>query len=77
MTSETDQLIALTRNWNQYEDIPRSQQQECRSIGIAIFERDGLQAMRDAYYAAKAANPYVHVIAAYWDGIGGVDDWRW
>ena len=69
-----DQLVALTRNWNDYEDIPVSQQRECTAIGKKLHAEGGEKLMRAAYYHAKAANPEVHVIQAYWDGIG---DWRW
>ena len=67
-------LRALTRNWNDFEDIPRSQQLECTAIGKELNDLGGTALMREAYYDAKASNPHVHVIQAYWDGIG---DWRW
>ena len=69
-----EQLRALTRNWNNHEDIPRSQQLECRDIGRKLNAIGGKQLMTDAYYDAKATNNYVAVIQAYWDGIG---DWQW
>lgn len=67
-------LKALTRNWNQIDAVPRSQQEECKDIGKLIHAMGGEDAMREAYYAAKDANPYVCVIQAYWHGIG---EWQW
>ena len=67
-------LFDLTRNWNDYEDIPQSQQIECRQIGKDLHAAGGIEKMRAAYYAAKGRNPHVHVIQAYWDNVG---DWRW
>lgn len=69
-----EQLRALTRNWNTYDDIPESQQKECIQIGKRLHALGGEGLMRDAYYDAKAANVAVTVIQAYWDGIG---EWRW
>lgn len=79
MTAETDaalfeQLRALTRNWNTYEDIPESQQRQCTRIGKSLHALGGEELMREAYYHAKGYNPAVSVIQAYWDGIG---EWRW
>jgi hypothetical protein len=68
------QLCALTRNWNDHEDIPRSQQLECRKIGEALSAIGGNAAMVEAYYIARALNSNVHVIQAYWDGVG---DFQW
>lgn len=68
------QLRELTSRWNDYEDIPRSQQRECQRIGEALNLLGGTKLMREAYYYAKGHNNSVHVIQAYWDGIG---DWRW
>ncbi|MDE2107444.1 MAG: hypothetical protein KGL39_60165 [Patescibacteria group bacterium] len=70
----TEQLIDLTKRWNDHEDIPRSQQLECKKIGEKINAQGGFAAMQEAYRAARRANPMTHVIQAYWDGIG---DWRW
>jgi len=67
-----NQLVALTHNWNDYEDIPCSQQRECTAIGKKLDAAGGKKLMCEAYYFAKAANPHVHVIQAYWNGIG---DW--
>ena len=71
---EVAKLIALTRNWNAHEDIPRSQQLECAEIGKRLYVAGGMKAMQDAYYQAKNANRYVSIIQAYWHGIG---DWQW
>ena len=68
------QLQELTKRWNDYEDVPRSQQAECRKIGEKIHALGGEALMRDAYYDAKAHNRFCTVVQAYWDGIG---DWRW
>ena len=68
------QLLDLTKRWNEYEDIPRSQQLECRHIGEALNSAGGMKAMQDAYYAAKGQNRAASTIQAYWDGIG---EWRW
>ena len=69
-----EQLRDLTKRWNDHEDIPRSQQLECAAIGRKLNQAGGINLMRDAYYHAKGHNNSVHVIQAYWDGIG---DWRW
>lgn len=69
----TEQLCQLTSRWTEYEDIPGSQQSECRSIGEALARRGGISAMRDAYYEAKGRNRAAATIQVYWDGIG---DWR-
>ncbi len=68
------QLCELTKRWNTFEDIPKSQQHECRSIGERLHGLGGMNAMRQAYYAAKADNPAASVVAAYWDGVG---EWQW
>jgi hypothetical protein len=68
------ELRRVTAMWNGYDDIPKSQQGLCRAIGLRLHALGGEDLMREAYYDAKAANPDVHVIQAYWDGIG---DWRW
>lgn len=73
-TSAIDQLCELTKRWNEYEDIPKSQQNECRAIGLAIYELGQEPLMREAYYTAKSLNRAASVVAAYWDGIG---EWRW
>ena len=70
----TDQLCELTKRWTAYEDIPRSQQSECRDIGRKLHALGGEQAMRDAYYEATARNRAATVLAAYFDGIG---EGRW
>lgn len=69
-----DQLCELTKRWTTYEDIPRSQQAECRDIGRRLHAFGGEAAMRDAYYEATGRNRAATVLAAYFDGIG---DWRW
>lgn len=72
--SAIEQLCELTKRWTIYEDIPISQQQECRNIGRVIYSLGAEPLMREAYYTAKGLNPAASVVAAYWDGIG---DWRW
>lgn len=69
-----ERLCALTRNWNTYEDVPRSQQLECASIGREINALGGFSLMQEAYRHAKRKNNAVSVIQAYWNGIG---DWQW
>lgn len=69
-----EQLCDLTKRWNNYDLIPEGQKSECRRIGRELNAIGGIGLMRDAYYAARGANPWVHVIQAYWDGIG---DWVW
>lgn len=70
----TDELINLTQFWNDHEDVPKSQQHACRSIGQRLYDAGGHRYMTDAYYHAKARNRHCTVIQAYWDGIG---NWRW
>ncbi len=70
----TRQLLELTKRWNNHEDVPRSQQLECKAIGKNLNHVGGMSAMQDAYREARAANKDVHVIQAYWHGIGG---WQW
>lgn len=69
-----DQLCELTKRWNTHEDVPRSQQLECKKIGRGLHAIGKEALMRTAYYEAKKHNPAASVIAAYWDGIG---DWQW
>ena len=69
-----EQLCDLTKRWNIYEDIPRSQQSECRQIGRQLYALGSEDAMRRAYYEATARNRAATVLAAYFDGIG---DWVW
>ena len=68
------QLADCTRAWNRNDLVPKSQQLRCRQIGRDLNEIGGMALMQEAYYEAKAENPDVHVIQAYWDGIG---DWIW
>jgi hypothetical protein len=68
------QLRDLTKRWNIYEDIPESQQKECRSIGRKLHALGREPLMREAYYDATGDNRAASVLAAYWDGIG---DWQW
>lgn len=70
----TEQLCSLTERWTIYEDIPGSQQAECREIGKKLNELGGVSAMRDAYYEAKGRNAAASSIQPFWDGVG---DWRW
>jgi hypothetical protein len=68
------QLRELTKRWTVYEDIPKSQQAECRAIGKQLNALGGTALMREAYYDAKAENPAASTVQAYWDGVG---EWRW
>jgi hypothetical protein len=70
----TDQLCELTKRWTTFEDIPGSQQSECREIGRKLHALGGFKAMQDAYYEATGRNRAALTIAAYFDRIG---DWRW
>lgn len=72
--NDVERLIKLTRDWNRHDLVPDNQKKACREIGIALNDAGGLDAMRSAYHEAKDHNPDVHVIQAYWDGIG---EWRW
>lgn len=72
--AETDHLCGLTKRWTIHEDIPRSQQIECREIGRKLHALGGEAAMRVAYYEATGRNRAATVVAAYFDGIG---EWRW
>lgn len=70
----TKRLISLSASWNEYDLVPKDQQAECRQLGERLDEIGGMEAMIDAYYAAKAKNRCASAIQAYWDGVG---DWRW
>ena len=70
----SEQLCELTKRWTIHEDIPRSQQSECRDIGRKLHGFGGEAAMRDAYYEAIGRNRAASMVAAYFDGIG---EWRW
>lgn len=72
--SLTDELVNLTQFWNDYEDIPESQQKLCRRIGERLNAVGGFRSMVDAYYHAKARNRHAMTVQAYWDGVG---EWRW
>lgn len=72
--TQVEALIELTKNWNDHDLVPKSQKAACREIGKQLNDIGGMDAMRDAYYEAKSRNSSVHVIQAYWDGIG---NWRW
>jgi hypothetical protein len=74
MMTQIEQLLDLTKRWNNHEDIPRSQQLECRKIGERINSEGGFAGMQEAYRQARMLNPDVHVIQTYWDGVG---DWEW
>lgn len=67
-------LHKCSRGWNQEDLVPDHQKRECRRIGEALNGIGGMDLMQEAYYHAKGENPNVHVIQAFWDGIG---DWRW
>ena len=69
------QLRRLTESWT-IHDAAYSDPvvNRCRIIGQELNDLGGAVLMREAYYDAKAANPAVTVVQAYWDGIG---DWRW
>jgi hypothetical protein len=68
------QLRELTKRWTIHEDIPKSQQYECREIGRKLNDAGGMRLMTEAYYDARGANPAASTVQAYWDGVG---DWRW
>jgi len=70
----TRELLALTKGWSQFADVPRGQRQTCAAIGRKLHSMGGKDAMQDAYRKAKAANRAAGVIQAYWHGIG---DWQW
>ena len=69
-----EQLCELTKRWTEHEDIPKSQQYECRMLGGELHKIGGESLMREAFYIAKGRNRAASVIQCYWDGIG---DWRW
>jgi len=69
-----EQLRELSKDWNEYDLVPKSQQLECKQIGESLCTEGGIELMQDAYYDAKSRNRAASVIQAYWDGIG---DWRW
>ena len=69
-----EQLCELTKRWTAHEDIPKSQQHECRTLGRELHKRGGESLMREAFYVARGRNPAASVIQCYWDNIG---DWRW
>jgi len=68
------QLAELTKRWTSFEDIPVSQQRECRDLGRKLHALGAEPLMREAYYHAHAQNRAASILAAYWDGIG---EWRW
>lgn len=70
----TLRLIALTAEWNEHEDVPKSQQYKCRAIGEALHELGGMDMMVEAYRDVHRLNRAATVVQAYWDGIG---DWQW
>jgi hypothetical protein len=74
MSDLFEKLKDLTKRWNAYEDVPGSQQAECRDLGKKLHAAGGMPLMREAYYEATAENRAASVIAAYWDGVG---DWVW
>ena len=43
--SAVQQLLELTKRWNAHEDVPRSQQIECRQIGERLHAAGGKSAM--------------------------------
>ena len=69
-----EQLRELTSRWNDHEDIQKSQQAECKAIGEKLNMIGGMPLMTEAYRFAKSHNNSVHVIQAYWHGVG---DWQW
>ncbi len=56
MTTPTERLIELIKDWNAHDLVPKNQQQECRKIGEELNADGGINAMREAYYAAEATN---------------------
>lgn len=67
-------LITLTTEWNEHEDVPKSQQYKCRAIGEALHKLGGMSMMVEAYRDVHRLNRAATVVQAYWDGIG---DWQW
>ena len=67
-------LRRLTKQWTIHDDIPVSEQRECREIGKKLHALGREELMLQAYYDATGENRAAHVVAAYWDGIG---EWRW
>lgn len=70
----TKQLFDLTKDWNEFDLVPKSQQAECRAIGEKLNSLGGLTLMQEVYRATHAKNRCASVIQAYWDGIGL---WSW
>ena len=68
------QLCEIVSDWNEF-DVPHPGLISfCKVIGAWLNEYGGMDAMIEAYYAAKAVNRCASVVQTYWDGIG---DWRW
>lgn len=67
-------LRELTKDWNEYDLVPKTEQAICRDYGESLCTEGGIELMQEAYYDAKSRNRAASVIQAYWDGIG---DWRW
>lgn len=72
--SLTAKLCELTKPWNEFDLVPKVQQEQCRAIGEALNALGGIEVMQDAYYEAKRKNRAASSIQPYWDGVG---DWRW
>jgi hypothetical protein len=70
----TDRLLEITKTWTHYEDIRRTEQEECKRLGKQLNEIGGYPLMLRICREVHAANPAASVLAAYWDGIG---DWQW
>ena len=74
MSEAREELYELTTRWTIHEDIPRSQQRECRALGQRIYTESGHAGMVEACREAHTRNLAASIVAAYWDGIG---NWQW
>jgi hypothetical protein len=70
----TDRLLELTKTWTHFEDVRRTEQEECKRLGKRLNELGGQPLMVQVCREVHAANPAASVLAAYWEGIG---DWQW
>ena len=51
----TNRLIAISRDWNQYDLVPEKQKAEVRAIGSALNSSGGIGAMQAAYYEGSGS----------------------
>lgn len=70
----TDELCALTASWDNNRLTTNDERKKARAIGEKLHKLGGLDAMREAYYAAKAQNRAAMSVQAAWDRVG---QWRW